>query len=211
MRTSRIWSGSSEYSRSSGVATFDQQAGVAALDDRRGMGLVSHGERSIGRSASLGSAEFLLQPPDDVCDEIVESPADAVGYLLHARQPAAERWIQLPRLAAQQDGQLLQRRLHAAVEPLVNVPILVGESRAVLHIGQQQFRRAGEVAGGLAVIADGLARLAQLQFAKAPGGKELLHDLAPILLQPLAAALVGLTASLYEVAVHGGSFVKVLH
>ena len=116
-------------------------------------------------------------------------------------QPVPELWIHPPRLAAQQRGQFVQRRLHAAVEPLVNVPILVGESRAVLHIGHQQFRRAGEVARGLAVVADGLARLSQLQFAKASCGKELLHDLAPIPLQDLAAALSGLTAGMDKVAV----------
>ena len=114
-----------------------------------------------------------------------------------------------PRLAAQQGGQFVQRRLHAAVEPLVNVPILVGESRAVLHIGHQQFHRTWEVARGLAVIADGLARLSQLQFAIASCGKELLHDLAPILFQGLATAFSGLTAGMDKVAVHAGSFVKV--
>ena len=76
------------------------------------------------------ATEFLLQLPDDIFDEIVKSPADAVGHLLHSCQPVAELWIHLPRLAAQQGGQFVQRRLHAVVEPLVNVPILVGESRA---------------------------------------------------------------------------------
>ncbi|HEY5769476.1 MAG TPA: hypothetical protein VIS71_06485 [Terrimicrobium sp.] len=60
-------------------------------------------------------------------------------------------------------------------------------------------------------IADGLARLSQLEFAKASGGKELLHDLLPILLHHLAAALSGITAGMDEVAVHGCSFVKVFH
>ena len=34
------------------------------------------------------AAEFLLKLVDDVCDEIVESPADAVAHLLHARRSA---------------------------------------------------------------------------------------------------------------------------
>ena len=36
------------------------------------------------------ATEFLLQPPDDVGDEIVKTPADAVGHLLHFREPVAE-------------------------------------------------------------------------------------------------------------------------
>ena len=80
------------------------------------------------------AAEFLLQLPDDISDEIVKSPADTVGHLLHSCQPVPELWIHPLRLAAQQGGQFVQRRLQAAVEPLVNVPILVGKSRAVLHI-----------------------------------------------------------------------------
>ena len=69
------------------------------------------------------AAEFLLQALDDISDEIVKSPADAVGHLLHSYQPVPELWIHPLRLTTQQGGQFVQRRLHAAVEPLVNVPI----------------------------------------------------------------------------------------
>jgi len=156
------------------------------------------------------AAKFLLQALDDISDEIVKSPADAVGHLLHSYQPVPELWIHPLRLTTQQGGQFVQRRLHAAVEPLVNVTILAGESRAVLHIGHQQFRRAGEVARGLAVITDGLARLSQLQFAKASCGKELLYDLAPILLQCLDTTLSGLTTGLDKVAALSGRLIKVM-
>jgi hypothetical protein len=39
----------------------------------------------------------------------VKSPADAVGHLLHSRQPVPELWIHPPRLPAQQGGQFVQR------------------------------------------------------------------------------------------------------
>jgi len=78
-----------------------------------------------GKSAACQSpgAEFLLQLPNDISDEIVKSPADALGHLLHSCQPVPELWIHSLRLATQQGGQFVQRRLHAAVEPLVNVPV----------------------------------------------------------------------------------------
>ena len=61
------------------------------------------------------------------------------------------------------------------MEPLVNVPILVGEFRAALHTDHQQFRHAMEVDCSLGVVVDsGFVRLPQLQFTEASCEKELL-------------------------------------
>ncbi len=46
------------------------------------------------------AAQILLQPPDDVGDEIVKPPSDPVAHLPHFRKPAAELWINLPRFTA---------------------------------------------------------------------------------------------------------------
>lgn len=73
--------------------------------------------RGSGRSSSgwwgkagrrSGFAEFVLKLPDHIRDEIVETPADAVGCLLHFRQPLVELRIQPPRLAAQQGSELIE-------------------------------------------------------------------------------------------------------
>jgi len=59
--------------------------------------------------------------------------------------------------------------------------------------------------------ANDLARLAQLEFALAPGGEELDHDFAAILFQNLAATRLGLTAGLNEITVFSGRVVKIFH
>ena len=81
--------------------------------------MVSHGGAVNLPQCQSPAAEFLLQAPDDISDEIVKSPADAFGHLIHSRQPVPELWIHPPRLPAQQGSQFVQRRLHAVVEPLV--------------------------------------------------------------------------------------------
>ena len=65
---------------------------------------------SVSSTFAIGpvGTKFLLQLANDGPDEIVESPADAIGHLFHSRQPLAELWIHLPPLAAQQGGQFVQ-------------------------------------------------------------------------------------------------------
>ena len=61
-----------------------QASGIEKGDDKTRPSL----RLGIGQCAAVSSlrvAEFFLQPPDKVCDEIAISPADAVGHLLHLR------------------------------------------------------------------------------------------------------------------------------
>jgi len=71
--------------------------------------------------------------------------------------------------------------------------------------------RMAKAAQMIKTRANDLARLAQLEFALAPGGEELDHDFAAILFQNLAATRLGLTAGLNEITVFSGRVVKIFH
>jgi hypothetical protein len=91
-----------------GIARVSETRSARTHSDCFRSSASTKGKRAKGFEQSLSwTAEFILQPPDDVCDEIVKSPTDAVSHLLHVGQPVAELGIQVPRFTAQQEGEFV--------------------------------------------------------------------------------------------------------
>ena len=153
--------------------------------------------------------QFVFEKPNLLAQIIPVAPADAIGVSFQPLDARAEAGIQLRTFLPQQRDHFVHHRLQAVVIRLINVPKLPREFGPVFHVGQHQVNRAGEIAGGFAVIADGLARLGQFELAIAALRKELLDNLSPVFLQGFPAVAVRLEAGVEEIFVGSGGVIEV--